>query len=527
MPVPSEPFRPPPAFERSRAQRARRPRRERKRHPAARRGARVVGALDAHFGFLVAPVHHPQPAHLVGVPPRVEDDHPVPLRTLRRHVVHAGQEPVAGADVGQHIELQGGAHLEPPVPAARPDAAGEPLARVALLQVRRVEVHRFVRGECQAHRPVHHPRIVYGLDAHLAGLARAVDHPRKALHPLAFPPRGGREVGHLVTAFALRLPRHARQVRQVTRRAREQAQHPQRLRRAHHQAPLAAAPAQRPAQTPGTAALERPRAQRARGARLERQRHRAARRLPRVVDALDAHLRLFLARVDHPQPARLVDVATRVEDDHPVPLRALRRHVVHARQEPVAGADVRQHLQVERGAQRQTPLSRPCSRGAREPLRLVAILQVRGVEVRRLAPTQAKRRRSVHHAGVVVRLDAHLSGLPRAIDHPREALPARRIAGGRKQRYPMRALHRAAGSCLPQRAGRCLLQHHLQRKRVRRQARVRRRCVHRARHPRMRRRALHLVALLRPQPPPPFPRRLRAHLVARTRPAPRRRLRNH
>ena len=72
------------------------------------RGSSVaVESFDPDLGVLRAGVHDPQLTHLVDVLARVEDGHIMPIGGLRDQIVHAGEESVFGADVGQYLEHEG------------------------------------------------------------------------------------------------------------------------------------------------------------------------------------------------------------------------------------------------------------------------------------------------------------------------------------------------------------------------------------------------------------------------------------
>ena len=404
---------PPPPFglQLLRSQRTRAPSGQRELHRVARRGPRIVHPLDAYPRIVLPRVHHPQSAHLVRIAPRIEHHHPVRARRTRRHIVHRSQKPVVGANVGQHLDVKTARELQPPVPRARTRALRQPLLRVAFLQVLGVEVHRLARTDAQGHRTVPHPRIVNRLDVHLARSLRTVDDARKPLVPPLRPTRRRGKQRHSMRTVR---PRHRRQVRQMPRRTRQQAHRLYRLPRTHHQLPLPLAPTEHPRQSPSPR-LQLLRAHRARRTRRHRHHHRIARRLPRIVNPLDAHPRRLRPRVDEPQPADLVRVAPRVEDGHLMPRLARRHHVVHRGQEPVGGADVGQHLEVEcaRKLKAPVPIARP---NALRQLPFRVPLQVIGVEVRRLARTDAQRHRTVRHPRVVERLDVHLARCVRAVD---------------------------------------------------------------------------------------------------------------
>ena len=185
---------PTPRLQLLRAHRARPPRRHRQLHRTAGGRSRIVNPLDAHPRTLRPRVDQPQPAHLLRVVPRIEYRHPLLRLPRRRHIVHRGQKPVLGADVGQHLYVEHARQLQTPVPLARSGLARQRLVRLHPLQVVGVEVHRLPRPEGERHRTVRHPLVVMGLDAHLARRVGAVDDACKALvAPLPRPARGGRE----------------------------------------------------------------------------------------------------------------------------------------------------------------------------------------------------------------------------------------------------------------------------------------------------------------------------------------------
>ena len=157
-----------------------------------------------------------------------------------------------------------------------------------------------------------------------------------------------------------------------------------------------------------------------------------------------------------------------------------------ARQEPVAGPHVREHLELERALEHQAPVplaGRP--RRARKTLVRVALFKVRGVEVHRPAGPERERHRAVRHPRVVVRVDAHLARLVRAVDHPHEALAPERVRGRGEERHvvkthPRRHRDRPRSAC----RGRRHARHG--KAGMRRHRVARRRGVHRVRHPRVR-----------------------------------------
>ena len=116
-------------------------------------------------------------------------------------------------------------------------------------------------------------------------------------------------------------------------------------------------------------------------------------RLAPVVDSCDGDLRRLFAGIDEPQTAHLTAVAARVEERDPMPATLARHRVVHCRQNPIGGPDVRQHFDVQLARQLQTPSALAWAKSARELSLLGAVLQVLGVEVDRLATVNGQRHR--------------------------------------------------------------------------------------------------------------------------------------
>ena len=272
----------------------------------------------------------------------------MPRPGVRHEVVHARQEPVGGADVGEHLELQGRANAKAPVPGARPDAGGEPLVRIAVLEVVGVEVRGLVRPDVNGDGDGRHPGVVDPFDAHRARGGGVIDDANEALDPFTSPTRGRREQRdrvHDVVVVGHGVSGRGREIGAVPGGARKQAHDLERLLRAHHEPPLALARAER-AGEPRPSGLELERAHRVRRPCRYLEPHRVRGRGAGVVDGLNAHLRGLRSGVDEPQPAHLVDVAPGVEDGHPVHTPAHRSPVVHAREEAVTGADVGEHLEL-------------------------------------------------------------------------------------------------------------------------------------------------------------------------------------
>ena len=135
----------------------------------------------------------------------------MPRLGRQRHIVHAGQETVPGADVAQHLDIERARELQPPVPLARPDALRQTLARVARLQGLGVEVLRLSHTDGQRHWTGVLTRVVPGVDAHLPIVVGTVDDPHKALvSVLPRPARRRRKQPDAMPQPHLRARRHRR-----------------------------------------------------------------------------------------------------------------------------------------------------------------------------------------------------------------------------------------------------------------------------------------------------------------------------
>ena len=100
-------------------------------HRSGAAGAAVVDAGDGHRGVRGTRIDDPQPAHLVGVAGRIEGDHFADAVNEGREVVHAGDETVGRANVGERLDRHVRAQLQTPVHRAWPHAAGNALGGVA------------------------------------------------------------------------------------------------------------------------------------------------------------------------------------------------------------------------------------------------------------------------------------------------------------------------------------------------------------------------------------------------------------
>ena len=141
-----------------------------------RRYAPIVDGGDRDPGFSRARIDQAQSALLPVVAAGIEDRHAVmPCRFFRHHVVHAGEEAVAGADVRQRLEVQGRLQLQAPVAVAVPNPARQSLRSVSSLQITGVEMHRRLRGQRDGDRPEALARVVDGVDAHRPRAIGSID----------------------------------------------------------------------------------------------------------------------------------------------------------------------------------------------------------------------------------------------------------------------------------------------------------------------------------------------------------------
>ena len=231
-------------------------------------------------------------------------------------VVHAGEKPVPVTDVGQHLEVEIAPQFEAPGTLAGTQAARQPLLLVAVFQVLRVEVGRFMRIQRERDRFAGTWRAVEGRNAYLARLVPVIDHPHESLSSRV---GGGREEVHRVGRFpALGGPRSGTggrrgQVGEVPGRGLQQAHRLNGLFGGDNELPLAGAGAERTVQVRVGAGLQLPCRVPARFARRDGEPHLASRRLAPIVDPGNRHLGDRIAGIDEAQPARLRGVPSRIE----------------------------------------------------------------------------------------------------------------------------------------------------------------------------------------------------------------------
>ena len=163
-----------------RGDRARAPRRNVERHLGARLSG-VVRAAHHHGLFHTPGVHHAQQALLISIAAGVEKSHPLQGGGRRDDIVHAGEEPVAGADVGVHPDVVLGGQFQAPVAHAGADARGKAAIGRAVFQVRGVEVGGVALGEVEQCLRAGGAGVVEGGDAHVDVLLGAIDHAQKTL----------------------------------------------------------------------------------------------------------------------------------------------------------------------------------------------------------------------------------------------------------------------------------------------------------------------------------------------------------
>ena len=339
----------------------------------------------------------------------------------------AGHETVRCAHVRQRRNDEIGLELQPNVPFEGANANGQALARVAVREIRRVEVRGRERPDRQGNGTVGPTGVVHGPDPDLAALARVVD---DAHEPL--PVRIGRGQHH---RRVLAVPPGARgQVRQVARRALEETENVQPPVGLDPQPPLPNALAEPPGQ------ILRPLLEFLRGDDARRPGRQAeldsafGRRIPPVVDGDDHDIRRFVLGVHQAQSAHLVAIAARVEEGKPVDVHVPPAACLeHAGDEAVRSAHVGQCLELEVGFDFQPPISRPGSDTLRQSLFGVAVFQVRGIEVHCGEGIQMDGDQGIPAAGIVDRRDLHIARILRLVENADESLLSH-IRGRRNER---------------------------------------------------------------------------------------------
>ena len=110
---------------------------------------------------------------------------------VRQGVVHRRDKAVLCTDVGQHLHIQCGNHLKPPVAIGWPaDAGADAPCRVAVLQIRRVELNRPPGTHIQTHPCSANAGVVHGFNEHMTVATTAIHDAHETLAVTA----GGREV---------------------------------------------------------------------------------------------------------------------------------------------------------------------------------------------------------------------------------------------------------------------------------------------------------------------------------------------
>ncbi|MDE0063932.1 MAG: hypothetical protein OXU72_14250 [Gammaproteobacteria bacterium] len=216
--------------------------------------------------------------------------------------------------------------------------------------------------------------------------------------------------------------RRRRQVRQVARRALQQAHRHHRLLGLDHQPPLAGAVPQ-PAFEPRAARFQLPRGKRPRSARSDLQTDFAESRRTPVVDPPNRYGGLFRTEIHQPQNADLALIAAGVEDRYAAVPCLHCGDVVHGGHEPVARAHVRQYVDVQIAREIQAPVTVASAGAARQPGIRMAGLEVVRVEVGRLEPIDRQGQWVESPTAIVYRKDSNLAGPVRTVDHPHETLP--------------------------------------------------------------------------------------------------------
>ena len=170
----------------------------------------VATAGDRHVHLVVARIDQAQPTLLSVVPRRIEDGNAVADGGFGRDVVHAGQKAILpGADVRQRLDVEFAAEEQKaPVAFTLSHALGQTLARVAVLEVVGIEVHRLVGADGQLRGTVLRSGIVEPVDAHRTPDFGVVDDPDETLSLVGI--RGRHEQRDRVQAAGLVLLRQWR-----------------------------------------------------------------------------------------------------------------------------------------------------------------------------------------------------------------------------------------------------------------------------------------------------------------------------
>ena len=228
-----------------------------------------------------------------------------------------------------------------------------------------------------------------------------------------------------------------RKIRQVTRGTRNQA-HRQHLAAGFSiQTPLARPVAQRSAQPRRRTGLQFRRRVGSRFPGRQIDGDPRPRGLSEVVGAPNGHGNRFVAAVEQPQQADLVDVGTRVKGGNAEPLAVARGDFVHLGKDIVPGAHIGLHLDVEVAGQFQVPVAPTAAGGAGEAGIGVAGLQIVGVEVRRPAGVKRQTQPLVPCTGGVDGHDIQRAGFVGEVDDPHQALGTG-VGGGREEGHDVR-----------------------------------------------------------------------------------------
>ena len=366
----------------------------------------------------------------------------VPVLGAAGDVVNAGQKTVAGADIGQgRHQFQLAFQFQAPIPLAVAQAARQPFAVVAVLQVVRIKMDSFELAQLQADGAKPPPGVIDGINAGCAGCFREVGDSGK---PLLGGVGGGHEQRDALVGA------EGGKIGQIAGGAFQQVHHRNGPAGFDQQPPLAGAIA-KPTPETGAAGFEFLRRKHTGLAGCQSQIDSPfGRRIAAVVHAGYRHLGGAVVGVDEAQLAHLVAVAAGVEDRHQVQGAGLGpstgHQVVHAGQESVRGADVGQRLDVQVGFQFQAPISLAAAGAAGQSLGRVAHFQVVGVEMRCGFGAQGERDWSSPPAGIIHRVNADPARFGRPVDDADEAL-LHRVGGRHEQRnlMPRCQCHLGAG----------------------------------------------------------------------------------
>ena len=96
-------------------------------------------------------------------------------------LVHGGHEAVAGADVGQHLDVEDTCELQPPIAGTGTGAGIQAYRRVAALEIGGVQMDGLVGTDGQDQRPGAVAVVIDGADFDITGSVGVIDDPDEPL----------------------------------------------------------------------------------------------------------------------------------------------------------------------------------------------------------------------------------------------------------------------------------------------------------------------------------------------------------